>query len=137
MGYNKGMKEANLNWYNSLNRSGLTPPGWVFAPIWTILYLMMFASLILIVKDGYISNKIPQLGLFFIQLGLNLLWPDLFFSRHLAGAALIDIILLWVAILFTIISFTKLSIVAAVLLVPYFLWVSFATYLNYKIFILN
>lgn len=126
-----------LDWYTTLNKSSLTPPDWVFAPAWIILYISMAVSLILVLKDGSIFSRIPQIGLFCIQLGLNLLWPDLFFNRHLIGASLIDIILLWLVIIFTIVSFSKVSIIAAVILLPYLAWVSFAAYLNYKIFILN
>ena len=131
------MKESTLNWYKTLNRSSLTPPDWVFGPAWAILYLTMIISMFLILKDGNFATKIPQIGLFCVQLGLNLLWPDLFFSRHLIGASLIDIALLWVVIVFTIISFAKVSVLAAIIIIPYLLWVSFATYLNYKIFTLN
>lgn len=127
----------SLEWYKSLNLPALTPPDWVFAPAWTILYSLMFISIFLVLKDGNIAAKIPQIGLFCIQLGLNLLWPDLFFVRHFIGMALIDIFLLLIVILFTIISFWHISHLAALILIPYFLWVSFATYLNYEIFALN
>jgi len=130
-----------MNWYKSLNRSKLTPPSWVFAPAWTILYITIFISFVVLVKDGTtggdINTKIPQLLLFCLQLGLNLVWPKLFFGKHLIGLSLIDILLLWVVIFFTIISFWQVSHLAAILLIPYFLWVSFASYLNYKIFVLN
>ncbi len=127
----------NSDWYNSLNRSKLTPPAWVFAPVWMILYIMMFASLFLIVKDGNIVLKIPQIGFFFIQLGLNFLWPDLFFERKLPKVAFFEILLLIFAVLFTIVSFSQISNLAAALLFPYFIWIAFAAYLNYKIVVLN
>lgn len=131
------MKETTQTWYKSLKRSRLTPPDWVFAPAWIFLYITILISFILIVKDGHILSKIPRLLIFFIQLGLNILWPKLFFEDHLIKEAMIDIILLWASILLMIISFWNISIFAALILIPYLLWVSFATYLNYKIFVLN
>ena len=125
------------NWYKSLKQPQLTPPDWIFAPVWTVLYLSMLVSFILMVKDGNISAKISQIGLFMIQLALNLLWPDLFFARHMIFAAMVDIIILLVFIILTIISFWKVSPLAGAILIPYLLWVSFASYLNYQICVLN
>lgn len=127
----------DLTWYSTLNKSSLTPPSWVFAPAWTFLYITIVVSFALLLKGGDIKSKIIQISLFTIQIILNLVWSPLFFGMHLIGAALADIVLLWIFILFTIISFWRVSKPAALILVPYFLWVSFASYLNYKIFVLN
>ncbi len=126
-----------MDWYNSLNKSSLTPPSWVFGPAWSFLYTTILIAFIVLVKDGNLLLKVPQFVLFFLQLGLNLYWPVLFFQKHLIGASLVDIVLLWVVLLFTIISFWQVSHLAAVILAPYFIWITFATYLNYKIFVLN
>lgn len=130
-------KQMDLNWYKTLNKSALTPPDWIFGPVWTILYILMFISLWIVIKDGEYLSKIPQIVLFFIQLGLNLLWPQLFFAKHNITMSFIDIVLLVIVLIFTIISFWQVSHLASILLIPYLLWVSFATYLNYKIMVLN
>ena len=95
----------NLNWYDTLNKSGLTPPSWVFAPAWTFLYITIIISFLLLIKDGNLQAKALPITFFVIQMILNLIWSPLFFGKHLVLASLIDIILLWVFILLTIISF--------------------------------
>ncbi len=127
----------NLNWYATLNKSHLTPPSWVFAPAWTFLYITIIISFLLLIKGGNLHSKILPITFFVIQMILNLIWSPLFFGKHLILASLIDIVLLWVFILLTIISFWQFSKTASLILIPYFLWVSFASYLNYKVFVLN
>ncbi len=119
-------------WYATLPKPALNPPSWVFGPVWTMLYLLMGISLFLVWQQRAKNSKktTPALIIFFTQLLLNTLWSVLFFGLHSPGLALIDIVLLWVAILFTIISFSRISRPAAYLLVPYILWVTFAIYLN-------
>lgn len=125
-------------WYASIIKPALTPPSWVFGPVWTTLFILMGIAAFLVWKRGLEKREVKvALSIFIIQLVLNALWSILFFGLQSPGAAFIDIIILWLAILFTIISFSKISKVAAWLLVPYILWVSFASYLNYSIYVLN
>ena len=123
-------------WYSSLEKSSLTPPGWVFPVAWTALYLMIGISLyaFLVSADG---ERRPALVVFGIQLVLNGAWSWLFFGLHEPGLALVDIALMWLSILATIVKFGRESKLAAGLLVPYLLWVSFASYLNFAIWAAN
>ncbi|MBN1157392.1 tryptophan-rich sensory protein [Candidatus Woesearchaeota archaeon] len=121
-------------WYVDLTKPSFNPPSWVFGPVWTILYLMMGISLYLLwIKK---SNRTAFI-LFGIQLVLNASWSILFFGLKVPLYALIEIIFLWFAILMTIIYFYKINKVSAYFLIPYILWVSFASVLNFAIFILN
>lgn len=121
-------------WYTTLQRPAFSPPNWVFGPVWTILYLLMGFSLYLVWKKGI--TRIA--GIFFgVQLALNALWSILFFGMQQPFWAFVELIFLWGAILGTIITFYKIDKRAAYLLIPYFLWVSFAAILNYYIVILN
>lgn len=125
-------------WYASLVKPSLNPPAWIFGPVWTLLYFFMGVSAFLIWQNGYAQKRIKSaLGVFAVQLILNALWSVLFFGLHNPGMAFVEIIILWVSILATIIIFQGISKPAALLLMPYILWVSFATYLNYSIWILN
>jgi translocator protein len=125
-------------WYTTLEKPVLNPPSWVFGPVWITLYFLMGLAVFLVWKKGF-ENKNVKVALivFDIQLFLNVVWSILFFGLKRPGTALIEIICLWVTILVTIIMFAKVSRLAAWLLVPYILWVSFATYLNYSLWILN
>lgn len=127
-------------WYATLVKPALNPPAWVFGPVWTTLFVLMGISLFLIWKsDPAVARKERRRGviLFFIQLILNTLWSIIFFAWRSPGGALVEIILLWLAILATLIAFARISRTAAWLLVPYLAWVSFATYLNYSLYVLN
>lgn len=129
---------AISTWYITLNKSPLNPPPWIFGPVWTVLYLLMGVSLFLLWKKGFTNKKRKKaLTIFFIQLSLNVAWSFLFFGLHSPIFGLLDIVLLWVAILATILAFMKISKIAAYLLLPYFAWVSFATILNASVVILN
>ncbi len=123
-------------WYATLAKPVLNPPGWIFGPVWTILYLLMGISLWLIWKSDSKEKK-KALWLFFAQLMLNAIWSPVFFGGQFIGGALAIIVLLWAVIVLTILVFTKISRAAAWLLLPYILWVSFAAYLNFGIWILN
>lgn len=126
------------NWYAGLIKPELNPPSWVFAPVWTILYLMMGLAAFLVWKEGYERREVRHaLKLYVFQLVLNVAWSIFFFGLKNPGAALIEIIILWLAILATIFAFFKVSKLAGSLLIPYILWVSFATYLTYSIWALN
>lgn len=126
------------DWYPALNKPGFTPPNWIFGPVWTILYLLMGISLFLVWKKGIKNEKVSSaLTLFFIQLALNFLWSVIFFGLKMPGLAFFEIVILWIAILIVILKFLKLNKTAAYLLIPYFVWVSFASVLNLFIFLLN
>lgn len=125
-------------WFDALNKPSWNPPAFLFAPVWTFLYLLMGISLWLIWKSAApVPQKSNAIILFSLQLFLNFWWSIIFFKFHSPAVALVDIILMLILILLTIISFSKLSKPAAWLLVPYIVWVSFATILNYTIWVLN
>jgi translocator protein len=122
------------SWYVTLIKPSFNPPSWLFGPVWTLLYLLMGISLYLIWIDKYRKTAFIMYG---FQLFLNILWSVLFFGLHQPGLAFIEIIILWIAVLITIIHFYKINKVAAYLLIPYILWVSFAVVLNFAIYMLN
>lgn len=126
-----GLKE----WYPALIKPSFNPPNWIFGPVWSLLYGMMGVSLFLVWKK--VGFSLVPFSVFFIQITLNFFWSFLFFKFHLLGWSLVEIVVLWGFILLTIIVFYKISHVAAYLLVPYLLWVSFATLLNASFFRLN
>ncbi len=129
---------AISTWYLSLKKPSFSPPNFLFAPVWTILFLLMGIAVYLVwVKNGSISRIRLALGIFLVQLILNVLWSYLFFGLQNPAVALGEVILLWLAILATIISFFPLSRLAAYLLLPYLLWVSLAAVLNFSIVKLN
>jgi translocator protein len=123
-------------WYSTLTKPALNPPAWIFGPVWITLYFLMGISLWLIWKSNS-SEKKRAIWLFIIQLALNAIWSPIFFGAQSIGNALAVIVLLWAAIVLTILIFKKISKPAAWLLVPYILWVSFAAYLNFAIWMLN
>ncbi len=125
------------NWYAGLVKPSFNPPNWLFGPVWSALYLMMGYAFFLVWKQPVSSQRNRALTLFIIQFVLNFCWSIIFFKMHFLGWALVEIILMWVAILLTILKFGKLSSTAAWLLVPYISWVSFATILNAAIWYLN
>lgn len=124
-------------WYAGIAKPSWNPPNWIFGPVWTTLYVLMAVAAWLIWRrDGFSRGRWP-LTLFAIQLGLNTLWSFLFFGMHNPGLAAVEIVLLWLAILATTISFWRRSPVAGALLVPYLAWVGFATVLNVTIWRMN
>lgn len=125
------------NWYDNLIKPSFNPPNWVFGPVWTLLYLLMGISLYLILASKTSKNRKMGLYLFFTQLILNSLWSILFFGLKNPLFSFIELIILWFAILFTIIYFYKVNKKASYLLIPYLLWVTFAAILNLSIVILN
>jgi translocator protein len=121
-------------WYVTLLKPEFNPPGWIFGPVWTILYLMMGVSMYLVWQKRF---AIHALALYFFQLVLNGLWSILFFGLKNPFYAFIEIIILWFAIVMTAIHFYKIEKMSAYLLLPYLLWVSFAAVLNFFIMVLN
>jgi len=126
-----------MDWYHALNKPQFNPPDWIFAPAWSVLYLMMIISLILLVVTPCSKNKIKPVSLFALQLILNLLWTPAFFYFKNIELGLIILCLLFGTVILTIKSFYKYSKPAAILLIPYFLWLTYALSLNFEIFRLN
>lgn len=125
-------------WYASLNKPLFSPPNWVFGPVWTTLYALMGVSIFLILETKIKKQeKNSLIFLFSLQLFLNFLWTIIFFGFHLPLGAFIEIIFLWLSILLLIVKFYKHSKLASFLLIPYLLWVSFASLLNLFVAVLN
>lgn len=128
-------KPAIPTWYASLIRPAFAPPNWLFAPVWTALYIAMaFAGWRVWKKTGL---RAPEMAMFGVQLALNFAWSMIFFGLHAIGAALIEIVLLDVAILVTTIAFFRRDRLAGLLFAPYLGWVVFATLLNQAFWKLN
>lgn len=123
-------------WYRTLEKPALNPPSWVFGPVWTTIFILIGVSLFLVWKSGN-ENKKMALGIFAVQMVLNVLWSALFFGLRSPGAALLGIVILWVVIILNLISFYRINKWAGILFWPYLLWVTFATYLNFQIWLLN
>jgi len=152
---------AISGWYATLQKPALNPPNWIFAPVWITLYALMGISLYLVWKNGWkVQNHILEkkqkawnhlserfwtgswqkenvIAIFGIQILLNILWTFIFFELKFPILAFFEILMLWVAIIYTIINFYRISKISAYLLLPYIIWVSFAAYLNYAIWVLN
>ena len=125
-------------WYAGLNKPSWQPPAWLFGPVWTLLYVLMGIALYLVWRAGLAAKGVKlALAIFFVQLVLNALWSFAFFGAESPLAGLVVIVALWAMIAATIAAFAPVSRAAAVLLVPYILWVSFATILNAAIYLLN
>lgn len=124
-------------WYRSLNRPAIAPPNWVFGPVWTILYALMAVAAWLVWQTAPSPQRSWALGLFLFQLALNLAWSWIFFRRHAIGAALTEVVLLWVMIGATMLIFSRVAPAAAWLMAPYWVWVTFASILNAAFWRLN
>ncbi len=125
-------------WYAALSKPAWAPPNWLFGPVWTILYILMGIALYLVWREGLNRRDVRFAILIFgAQLVLNLLWSIVFFSYHALLGSFFLIMLLWLVILANIIAFSIISKPAGLLLVPYIVWVSIASYLNYSVYILN
>ncbi len=125
-------------WYQALSVPPITPPGWVFAPVWTVLYVLMGIALYQVWRKQETGRDIFwAVWIFFVQLLFNIIWSVLFFAMENPMLALREIGILWIAIFLNIIAFARVEKKSAWLLVPYLAWTTFAAYLNYAIFILN
>jgi translocator protein len=122
------------NWYAGLVKPAWTPPGWIFGPVWSFLYLSMAVAAWLVWRRG---NALVPLALFAVQLAFNAAWSWFFFGLHSPGAAFSDVVLLWAAIATTMFVFWFRSTIAGLLFVPYLAWGSFAAVLNFTIWRLN
>ncbi|MFH0863745.1 MAG: TspO/MBR family protein [Candidatus Gottesmanbacteria bacterium] len=129
---------AISTWYVYLQKPFFSPPNWIFAPVWTTLYILMGISAGLVWQKGLDNKKVKlALSIFGVQLVLNILWSFMFFGLQIPFLGLVTIIFLWLAILITIKKFLKINRTAGLLLIPYILWVSFASILNLAIHLLN
>lgn len=140
LGYMSGMvtRDSITTWYPTLVKPIFNPPNWIFAPVWTLLYIMMGIAAGLVWTSNTDEKTVQKaLGLFAIQFGLNALWSYLFFGLHNPLLALIEIIVLLLLIFDTFTEFKKIDKIAGMLLLPYLAWVSFATILNASIWWLN
>jgi len=126
-------------WYRTLAKPSFNPPAWLFAPVWTLLYITMGISLFLVWTSRNAARTRIRIALFFfsIQLLLNFLWSVFFFGLKSPLLGFIDILLLWATIMVTMLSFKKISQLSSCILVPYLLWVTFAAVLNYSILAMN
>jgi tryptophan-rich sensory protein len=124
-------------WYASLAKPALTPPSAVFAPVWTTLYVLMGISAWLVWRRAGLRGAAAGLSLFLAQLVLNALWSYLFFGLHRPDVALVEILILWIVIVVVVLAFWRTVRLAGALLVPYLLWVGFASYLNFELWRLN
>jgi tryptophan-rich sensory protein len=126
------------NWYTKLRKPFFNPPNWIFAPVWTIIYATLGSSVFLVWQKGWDSNEVKfAIAIFAVQFILNFAWTAIFFGLNKTFFALMEIVILWIFILLTIVLFYPLSQTAALLLIPYLLWVSFAALLNFYIWKLN
>jgi translocator protein len=131
-------RSSLVTWYPRIKKPSFTPPSWVFAPAWTVLYVLMGVAAALVWDKGVHNPEVRfALFVFLIQLALNFLWSPIFFGKHSLIGGLIVITLLWLAILLTTVYFIGISKLAAILLLPYLVWVSFAVVLNAAIVDLN
>jgi translocator protein len=128
----------SMPWYTGLIKPDLTPPAWIFAPVWSVLYVMMGLSLYTIIQAGiHRKDVIIGLVLFALQLLLNVAWSYVFFGLHSTFFGFVALVALWAILLCTVIQLLRFSVGAAALLLPYLFWVTFAAFLNYLIMTLN
>jgi len=130
-------RDAVAGWYTLIAKPSFTPPSWVFGPVWTLLFLLMGIAFFLVWKHGRGERRELAITFFIIQLGLNVMWSMVFFGLRQPGWAFVEILLLWSVIAVTICAFWRVHKSAALLLVPYIAWVSFAALLNAAIWRLN
>ncbi|MEO1189112.1 MAG: TspO/MBR family protein [Pseudomonadota bacterium] len=125
-------------WYEALKTSALTPPNWVFAPAWTAIYASCVVAAVLGWRAAQSASARARLiSLFFINAVVNVLWSFLFFTLQRPDWALAEVAVIWLSVAVLIIFLRRLSGLAALILLPYLIWVSFAAYLNYQVVVLN
>ncbi len=124
-------------WYATLSKPGWNPPNWLFGPVWGILYILMAIAAWLVWRKMDLAGAGLALGLYAVQLGFNAAWSWLFFGRKQLGWALVEILMLLLAILATLIAFWRIDPISGYLLLPYLLWVAFASFLNFTLWRMN
>jgi tryptophan-rich sensory protein len=125
------------DWYADLEKPWFNPPNWLFGPVWTVLYGMIAVAGWLVWRERRLEGARGALGLFGLQLGLNVLWSLIFFGLQQPGLAFMEIIALWIAVCITMVAFWRIRPLAGWLFVPYLLWVSYAAVLNGAVWLLN
>ena len=125
------------SWYLTINKPFFNPPNYLFGPVWSLLYLLMGVSIYIILQAPKNEHRTKAIGIFSLQLFLNFCWSFLFFKFQLLGWAFVEIILIWISIVFMILIFRPVNKTAAYLQIPYLLWVSFASILNGSIWYIN
>jgi len=124
-------------WYSSLEKPSFNPPSWLFGPVWTVLYILMGIAFYLVWKQPSSEKRNRAIMFFILQLILNGAWSFIFFYAKQPGWAFAEIVVLWLMIIVTMINFKPLSKTSFYLMIPYLLWVSFASVLNFTIWQLN
>jgi tryptophan-rich sensory protein len=124
-------------WYRTLTKPSWTPPNWLFGPVWTALYVMMAVAAWLVWKPGGFAAAALPLGVYAVQLSLNIAWTGIFFAMRQPGAAFAEIVVLWFAILFTMMLFWRRRAAAGMLFAPYLAWVTYAAALNLAVWRMN
>ncbi|MBP6876015.1 MAG: tryptophan-rich sensory protein [Candidatus Eisenbacteria bacterium] len=132
-----GSQFSPAPWYQEIPKPSWTPPGWLFGPVWTALYLMMAFAAWLVWRTRASRAVIGPIAVYVLQLALNGLWSYLFFGLRRFGLALVDLVALWALIAITIVLFWRIRRLAGALLLPYLAWVTFAGFLNHAIWALN
>jgi len=130
-------RPAIATWYRGLRKPSWTPPNWLFGPVWTVLYVAMAVAGWLVWRRRGLQECRTELSLFALQLILNTAWSLVFFKFHRIAWALAEIVVLWIAIAATLVTFAEVSTLAALLLAPYLAWVSYAAALNLAIWRMN
>ena len=124
--------------YHFLNKPALSPPGWLFPIVWTLLYIMMGLASYLVISSGADKRIITNALIFFaLQLALNFLWSILFFNNGLFLRAFVELIVMWIAAIITTVIFFKINRAAGWMMIPYILWTTFAGYLNFAVYKLS
>ncbi len=127
----------DTEWYNNLSKPDFMPPAWIFAPVWSILYILMFISFVIVLVDEFeLENALAYL-LFCLQFAVNLYWPITFFKEHNLRKAFLTSVALAILVFFTMLIFFEISKLAGILFLPYFLWCLFASLLSFQILELN
>lgn len=124
-------------WYQEMEKPAWNPPGWIFGPVWTSLYLMMAIAAWRVWQNGGFTQQGPSLKLFLIHLVVNASWSPIFFGLKRPDFAFGIILILWILIVATVRSFSRVDKTSSILLIPYLLWVSFASFLNFTLWRLN
>ena len=132
------LTRGGMDVFMQLNQPPLSPPGWVFGVVWTILYILMGVSSYLVIQSGAEEEVVNKaLSVYVYQLIVNFLWPTFFFNFGLYLFSFLWLVLLWVLVLIMIISFYNISKLAGILQIPYLIWLTFAGYLNLGVWLLN
>jgi benzodiazapine receptor len=125
------------SWYPTIQKPSWTPPNWLFAPVWTVLYVLMAIAFWMVWKKPVTERRNAAVFIYLLQLTFNFLWSIIFFWLHQLGWASVEIVMLWILIVATFFTFRKISRTASWLLLPYLAWVSFATALTISIWRMN